>query len=66
MGLATDVSSAVLGNALSSDEMRKRSEEERSFASPEATADGQVRRASRAAGGVREGAGSRLGVRASR
>jgi len=33
MGLATDASSAALGNALSSDEMRERSEEERSFAS---------------------------------
>jgi hypothetical protein len=43
MGLASDVSSAVLGNALSSVEMSERSEEARSFSSPEATPDGQVR-----------------------
>ncbi len=42
MGVGTDVSSTLLGNALNGDEMRGRSEEERSFSSPEATPDGQV------------------------
>jgi len=42
MGLATDVSSAVLGNPLSPAEVQVRSDEERSYRSPEATPDGQV------------------------